>query len=122
MERNSGIKRERERPIPPDVPLKKKREREEKLFFFKNERKADDRRRNLLGNADRFRKASPPMLRVPPCLSAADLLSSPWKKNRRAPLPLQRLYQGNNGVPRATGSFWSRTMTSLKHLIFFPLI
>ena len=80
MERNSGVKRERETHSTRRAIKKKKKEREEKLFFFKNERKADDRRRNLLGNADRFRKASPPMLRVLPCLSAADLLSSPWKK------------------------------------------
>lgn len=33
-----------------------------------------------LGNADRFRKASPPMLTVLPCLLAANSLSSPWKK------------------------------------------
>ena len=38
--------RGRERPIPPDEPLKKKRE--ENLLFFNNERKADDRWRNLL--------------------------------------------------------------------------
>ena len=78
MERNSGVKRERETHSTRCAIKKKKRE--EKLFSFKNERKADDRQRILLGNADRFRKASPPMLRVPPCLSAADLLSSPWKK------------------------------------------
>ena len=66
--------RGRGRPVPPDVPLKKKNS------FFQNEGKADDRWRNLLGNADRVRKAIPPMLRVPLCLLATDSLSSPWKK------------------------------------------